>query len=372
MEKVKSLLEKMLWLQPLTKKSYVPVLQYIKFENGTAQATDLVTYAMVPVNIGTRFLIDARKFIAFLKNINPNSGIIISGLDEKNRVTIYVDGIETVRFMSENPDDFPVNGAEKENIVISGACTNYNTFKRIFIAEKFTEENDLRPALCKVMVRDNEIAATNGHYLYRNKDVKINMGGGKILLPKDTIRVLSKFIHATMSITENYAIFKSDDKIVSVKMNTGEIYPDIDQVYPEYTNKLNERKENSGYISIEVDRSELKKAVKAALITSNIVTKMIVIRVTKNGTLFVEGDNHDEGESGKFILDSIRFIKDDSLFENKDYIIGINGKFMLQALQASNDEYVDIVFGKNNKAVLIDKSKVLMMPVLLPEYAWSR
>lgn len=195
-----------------------------------------------------------------------------------------------------------------------------------------------------------EVMGTDGYKLFRSvsSPLQTNLQDQVILLPLEVVKS-AKGKTLQFDLIKNQVGEIKAGYLNGVKFEVPDYKPlPYNNVIPEY----------SEYV--EVFRKDLLQAVKSVLPTANKTTK--VIKFHFNGAVMLTAEDLDySSESGV----KVGYLEKTT----PDFEIGMNGKFLLEALSVIDTDTVKIYSaGENNRCVMLNK-EALLMPVMLNQYA---
>jgi len=267
---------------------------------------------------------------------------------DNNNVTI-LNNNKTLQFKIQNDvEEYPnnINFTPKHSY-------NYNTkdlYNRIKKVQYATSKDMDRPQLIGIHFNKSDIIAIDGYRLALNTDEKLNIDNSFTIAPntyKALLKLLDKKEEKELKIEHNneYIKFIFDNMILISRLLQGD-YVQYNEILPK-----------SEKINIKLNRQELLKNNEFLYLYSKEI---------KNYTTKWEIDNNL----------NISITTDDGIYNvniklerpvNEQFIIGLNNKFVIDALKAIDQDEVCIKFTDTLKPVLIEteNEKHLIMPIRL-------
>lgn len=215
----------------------LPILGYLKVENGTITKTSLDRFLVQEIEAKGTVLLDENIFYNFLSR-TPEQFIDVNVKD--GRVTISDGGYTPkVSFQEEPVSNFPIikkPGEEKHSL------TN-DVFCAINFASRYIDNMELPDARGYVFVGKKMVFGGNGTICYQEKFKK---DLPQIVLTKDVSQVIGKFNEANFSEDDRYMFFET----------SGCTYGFVKSVYP-FTDMTNIIKYSKDNYAFDIDRMDI-------------------------------------------------------------------------------------------------------------------
>lgn len=182
----------------LKKNGIIPILDYIKFDNGTITKTNLNEFVVQESSFNGSFLVEERILFNFIEYTNASEILFIT---DGKKVTIS-DGTQKTGSQQEDIALFPITeDAPKETVALTDTI-----LKLLGSAAKYTQEGsgDLRKS--HIFIGGNTIIATDANIaFYRNIDRELP----KTAIPRSVAERISSIDPADFSQTEKKLFFKT-------------------------------------------------------------------------------------------------------------------------------------------------------------------
>ena len=147
------------------KSKSLPILDDLLFMNNKITASDLINYFEVPFEFEGKFTVSAAALKKIVDSMEPTDDIAFDCNEETYEVFISINGALCYKIAGDNPIDYP-----KTPEVISYG--NQFLFKYAKNRDIFSEllpfcgdDDDLRPAMTGVGIKDQFACATDGQRL---------------------------------------------------------------------------------------------------------------------------------------------------------------------------------------------------------------
>lgn len=224
-------------------------------------------------------------------------------------------------------------------------------------AALFTSNDDLRPAMtCVLLNFENdklEVVSTNAHYIFLSEPVKCNSGKKRLqlMIDKDGIKKLKSLKYKA----ETFTVDIISDKQIIIAGVPITLTIDLEyHRYPDYKVVVAKYKQK-----VKFDRSLMEANIKRVLPMANRCTNQV--NFSLNGNIKLSTQDVDYSfESG---LEMPHLGKD-----FKDTTIGMNGKFVLDALSVFKEKEIAMYTeGEPNRMTIFSngKDRVGVMPLIL-------
>lgn len=390
-EIAESLLKKLTWLNKVIEsKPVTPIIENLHFYHGVIYATDLSITAMHYTNIKGDFLVPAKTLAELLKNLDKKDEVSFNNEGE-NKLWLVVNGEKTFGFSADDRKNFPQIPVKETNLPV-GEIKSEGDMEALQTALKYVSKDKLRAAMCGVFVNAQEVASTNGHWLFTSKlkETVISEPEYSFVMPAKAITILNGFAYAKMQRDDNNTniLFKQEKRAV--------LFRRIDERYPDYKNVI----PSHNHVSVKLDKKKFKDALKLGAQAANKATWQMAFQFNEGGKFVkVSAENPDFGtEFYRTIPAAIEWgnlrvvgfekvldgegnpIKDDAgitkveekvTFEapapEQQFAIGFNLKFMTQIVNDIESNIIELKMAAANKAILVNND-VLIMPIMLNQY----
>ena len=314
----------------ISTKNLIPTLSGIKFD--LTQEGLTLTASNNDITI--------QKFIKIEKeNMNiQKEGVII-----ELKVLIYTDD-EKIKYDLNviNKNEYPnVNLEKSENFVVISAEELSNIVKETAFA---TSTDESRPVLTGISFKINgdilECSATDSYRLAK-KELRLNKPVEEIyniIIPGRNIIEFSKIIddensEIRLHIFNNKILFEQDNLLFQSRLISGN-YPNTSKLIPE-----------DSILKITAKLSQLYNVIGQASILTTDKEKNIVMLSTNGDLLTVKSVSNEKGKAEM----KMNIEKDN----NEDITIAFSAKYMMEALNALNTEFVEMSFIGEVKPITI-------------------
>lgn len=299
-----------------------------------------------------QFCFQPNKLHALIQSVDCD--VLDFKIEENSLKLTYGRNKSTYSTMSV--DDFPILQPQGEKIEVN---IDEKFFKEIFVAKDFAEDKPIRPALGSVLIDFKEstlnFVGTDAHVLYKQSITIENDKDRQVLLGKENIACLKNIFNPsdiqTMSVYNNCVSFETEDCYCVLLTNNAQ-YPKWQQIIP---------KDKSQYIQLEV--KELVCSLNR-LRTITPLNDTIVVEVS-NENITLSASNEEEN-----IKETMEFVKQNGATIR----IGLNLKYLIQALNTLETRYCNLYYTEPNRAIVIteddnmseNKERLcLVMPMIL-------
>ncbi|MBL7738777.1 MAG: DNA polymerase III subunit beta [Chitinophagaceae bacterium] len=343
----------------------LPILEDFLFEveknKLTVVATDLETVMRVQLEIEAKdsgkVCIPAKILIDSLKNI-PDQPLTFT-IDKNFGVEITSDNGK-YKVMGENPDNFPKEPAADDTssfkMTASALITAIN--KTIFA----TSNDDLRPAMTGVFFeldkKGVQFVATDAHRLvrYKRKDVAAPKGEN-FIVPRKPLNLLKAAIPAnddeiTLSYNSNHLFVKHGTTQMSCRL--------IDARFPDYKVVI----PSDNPYRLTVNKADFQGALRRVSVFSNKSTNQVALSISGSELQLAAQDVDFSFEGNERMK---------CQYNGEDIVIAFNARFLIEMLNATDSDEVNLELSTPTKAGLIKPSEqedseellMLVMPLML-------
>jgi len=327
----------------------LPILEDFLFEveknKLTVVATDLETVMRVQIEveakesgkvcIPARILLDSLKNIAdqpLTFNIDKNFGIELTSDNGKYKV------------MGENPDNFPKEPTADDTtsftMPASALVTAIN--KTLFA----TSNDDLRPAMTGVYFeldkKGLQFVATDAHRLvrYKRKDAACPKSDS-FIVPRKPLNLLKAAIPAnndeiTISYNSNHLFVKHGTTQMSCRL--------IDARFPDYKVVI----PTDNPYRLTVNKNDFQGALRRVSVFSNKSTNQVALNISGSELQLAAQDVDFSFEGNERMK---------CQYNGEDLVIAFNARFLIEMLNATDSEEVNLELSTPTKAGLIKPSE---------------
>ncbi|WP_020678236.1 DNA polymerase III subunit beta [Geopsychrobacter electrodiphilus] len=226
---------------------------------------------------------------------------------------------------------------------ISSFKINEMIDKTIFSISNDETKYNLNGIFLKYEDEKLSMISTDGHrlsYSFTDIEEKFILFDKGIILPKKGIFELRKIINKE---NNNLEISIVDNNFIIIDENTILIMRLVDGDFPDYKRVIPEKCENTSIIN----KNEFFHALKRISVLSSEKTKGIKINFTNNKAILTSS-NPDLGDASEEI---------DISYKGKDISIGFNSKYILDILQAIDEEFIEFHLKDNLSPGMIEPEK---------------
>lgn len=317
-------------------KSTMPILSNVllQTDNGSLRisATNLEmgisTTIGAKVEVAGAITVPAKTFLEFIKSLPPER--VDMELDEATSTL----SVKCARYKSNikgvHHEEFPLiptyDKSQGDEFVIVSPKTMID--QTVFAAATDMSRPTLTGIFLKIDNNDLSMASADGFRLSVKQAVTPNQVNLEVVVPANSMREVAKLSSNEAvkgKIRANQIIFSSENTNIYSQLLEGK-FPDYNNIIP-----------TSYQTSIVVDRNSLKNAVKVANIFSQDNAHIVKFTVTQE-TLIVSGVSSERGDNESVI---------DAEIYGEVLVIGFNGKFVMDALNAIDTPLVILKFNSD-------------------------
>ena len=260
-----------------------------------------------------------------------------------------------------HPEEYPtIEKPKKADYVTIKSKILMNLIKKTIFAVSY---EDVKKILGGILFDFNEenmfkLVATDGHRLALVKEpmsIKLKKKGeDSVVLPRKGMVELMKILESTeeeikVSIDEKMAIFKTDTKVLMMKVLEG-MFPDYSQVIPLENDKI-----------LKINRQRFYDALSRMVIVSADRSNIVRISFSNEG-IVVSSESPNEGEGKEFV---------EAEYTGEKIDMGFNARYLMDILEVTEDEVVEMRMLDELSAVLVkpltDENFInVVMPVRMP------
>lgn len=315
-------------VSPLIQNSpIIPILDHVAFHGNSVFASNSSIFAAVKF-AASEFLTEAGSPKIQIAVPFREIQKIVDACDDEIRFDtdgvklIVISGQSRSVLTGERFSDFPafpvLHGSSTpiviENDVIAYACSHHTKF--------CDPSNDIRREFQGIYFNGSNIVATDGHRV-----ISYDADGelcDPLLIPAKVFQVLSHMITDGSDVEFVGNRIKTANGVIS--------YTPIDAQFPDWKRIFPAKRGH-----IELNRNELIRAVRMAAATADVETHSIKI-IGSGGVITVSAEDNAFGRSSETIIDGK--ISDGP----ENFLISLNSKYLLQALNATEDPEIILWF----------------------------
>ena len=329
------------------KKAALPVLTnfLLKAEDGKLiiQGTDLEVFTTYWINADVKqegsVCVNAKK-LTDISKVLPAASVSLQ-LD-KNSLKI-ISGKTKYSIPTTDPEDFPTFEEFPSDLAvrISGDTLLKGITKTVYAASKDESRFALNGVCFSFVEKYLDFVATDGHRLALYKgEVSGGNVEGKYIVPQKALgeikKLVSEYEDVEVAISGSSIFFKGSDWILSARLLEG-VFPDYTQVIP-----------NTFNIEIEVSKGEILDAVKRVVVAEESDAKPIKLTLKENKLII----------STPTVEDAYAEDEIDIEYQQEEFEIGFNGKYIIDAIDEIEDSRIIIKFiNKDSQTVIIPKDE---------------
>jgi len=334
----------------IEKKHTIPILANVHIDAGEGQitltATDLEigvrsTFQTQVIKEG-KVTVSAKKLFEIIREL-PDKEILFKS-KENCWIEINCDKsiFNLVGLSSDEYPNFPE--IKSDNLLkISSLILNEMIDKTIFSISNDETKYNLNGIFLKYDNLKLSMISTDGHrlsYSYTDISDEFKLFDKGLILPKKGIYELRKIInkeneHLKIGVVDNNFIIIDDNTILIMRLVDGE-FPDYKRVIPEKCEKT----------SI-FNKDEFYHALKRISVLSSEKTKGIKINFEKNKAILTSS-NPDLGDAREEI---------DITYSGSEISIGFNSRYILDILQAIDENFIEFHLKDNLSPGMIEPEK---------------
>lgn len=235
----------------------------------------------------------------------------------------------------------PVSDYKDEGVYLNGEDLKTAISKALVT----TSNDELRPQMCGVYFDNTSVVSTDAHKL---TDVKLSTGLN-FLLPKKACIALRNNLYSekvTVKNNETNAMFTIGNlTVITLLINSA--FPNYRAVIPTQFNS-----------NITLNKIDFINSLKRASIFSNSTTNRVELNLSKEECT-LSADNIDFNNKAVETINGI--------YNGEPMRIGYNSKFLLDLLNANDDENVNLKLISPERATVIESENMLqlIMPIML-------
>ena len=208
----------------------------------------------------------------------------------------------------------------------------------------YISNDELRPSMTGIYF-GLDICATNGHILKWRDNPHFKDGYSEFIMPRKVAELLK---------ADEYRHYYADEYCNIQGNHETIVYKRINETYPKYRNVI-PKNNNRGVI---IRKKDALKAIEAAKIVSNTVSKRIKLCINGNVNLYAEDIDLKKQYASPAIGYSMDIEKEEELFE-----IGFNWGYLERAIKDGPDQS-SVKMSTANRAAIFN-GDTLVMPVML-------
>jgi DNA polymerase-3 subunit beta len=326
--------------------------------SGTDLETTITTSMEIESKASGKVAIPAKILVEYLKTL-PEQPLTISIDDDNYSVEITTDRGK-YKLNGEAGGDFPKvpTPDNVSEITLSTGVLQKAINKTLFAVGS----DELRPQMTGVYFQLNNegitFVATDAHKLvrYRRTDVKPTTSAG-FIVPRKAITLLKSVlpsedtqVHITFNNSNAYFSFNSINLACRL----------IDYKFPDYNAVIPTQNPNKLYIN----RADLLNTMRRVMIFSNKTTNQVILKIAGNQLNVLAQDLDFSNEANEQL---------DCQYKGADIDISFNAKFLLEMLNAMDNEEVMMELSTPSRAGLLLPTEteenedllMLVMPVML-------
>ena len=248
----------------------------------------------------------------------------------------------TYKITGRSSDEFPESPAPqtKETLSIKG-----EDFSNIIDKTSFaTSRDDLKPALSGVYLNINKntttAVSTDGHRLVKFIQERKGETEHSLVVPEKFLKIIKSTIKEEemlrVDIDENTLSTNQENFTITTRI-IKETFPDFNSVIPD-----------NNTIQATLKTEELIACLKRVSIFSNRTTKQTLLSFTKDGVVVSAQDPENSTSAKEHI---------DCLYKGEDLTVSYNAKYLIEALQNSEEKTINIFLSTALTAAILQPKK---------------
>ncbi|HCM12450.1 MAG TPA: DNA polymerase III subunit beta [Lachnospiraceae bacterium] len=345
-------------LKAIPVKSTMPILGCIVIEAGNqyikliANDMELGIETLVKGTVsepGTVAL-DAKIFSEIIRRLPENEVFITT--DDKYMTEIVCEKAN-FSISGKSSEEFPyLPKIEKENAVVLSQFTLKEVIRQTVFSISDNENNKIMTGeLFEIKGNELRVISLDGHRIsIRRIEMKDAYEEQKVIIPGKTLNEISKILSGEASstvqiyFTDKHALFEFDDTVVLTRLIEGEYYHIDQMLSSDYETK------------VTINKKELQSCIERA---------SLLIRETDKQPVIIDIDNNNFELKINTAIGSMNE-EIDIAMEGKNIIIGLNPKFLLDALRVIDDETVNLYFINAKAPCFIRNQEQTYIYLILP------
>ncbi len=320
----------------------------------TSTDTNMTTEVVINVESegACEFVVPFKLFSAIISKL-PEDEMMIDHIDEKNKINIKCAGSSS-EIICFKGDEYPrILLNEGENVIYLSKDDVKKIIKKTAFSASTDEFNRIITGVL-LEIKDGSMKMV-GVDPYRIATYKIDVDNNvnvSVIIPAKLIMEVAKFIEddgedkMSFEIVDNKVIMKFDNNKVIINTYSGK--------FIDYERILNKE----GNINIRVKRNDLLKSTERASLLASVQNNNLIRFNIGKDMIFITSLN-EEGN----IEEKVEIIND-----GEELNIGINSKYLKDALSVIDDEEISINFKDSVSPAIIkplkgDKYTYLILPI---------
>lgn len=350
----------------ISSNTVLPILEDFLFEinknqlviSGTDLETSITTSLEIESKATGKVAIPARILVEYLKTL-PEQPLTVSIDEESFAVEITTDRGK-YKLNGENGNDFPRIPVQDD---VSELVLSTGVLQKAINKTLFAVSNDeLRPQMTGVYFQLSSdgiiFVATDAHKLvrYKRTDAKHDKTNS-FIVPKRALNLLKSVLPAEESQVQ---IAYNSSNAFFIFNNIKLICRLIDARYPDYNAVI----PNDNPNKLMVNRADLLNTLRRVMIFSNKTTHQVTLKINGNALTIMAQDLDFNNEAKENL---------DCQYTGEDMEIGFNARFLLEMLNAMDNEEVKMELSTPSRAGILLPTEaeegedllMLVMPVML-------
>lgn len=345
-------------LKAIPVKSTMPILGCIVIEAGNQYIKLLANDMELGIETlvkGTVFepgtvALDAKIFSEIIRRLPENEVFITT--DDKYMTEIVCEKAN-FSISGKSSEEFPyLPKIEKENAVVLSQFTLKEVIRQTVFSISDNENNKIMTGeLFEIKGNELRVISLDGHRIsIRRIEMKDAYEEQKVIIPGKTLNEISKILSGEASstvqiyFTDKHALFEFDDTVVLTRLIEGEYYHIDQMLSSDYETK------------VTINKKELQSCIERA---------SLLIRETDKQPIIIDIDNNNFELKINTAIGSMNE-EIDIAMEGKNIIIGLNPKFLLDALRVIDDETVNLYFINAKAPCFIRNQEQTYIYLILP------
>jgi DNA polymerase-3 subunit beta len=267
--------------------------------------------------------VDTEAFVKVVKSLKSKTAEIYSNGDK----LVIKAGVEYKIDTTDIEDFREATALTEDRVILNGEDFLEGLNKTVHIISKKGLSRFTIQDLCLNFEDKLEMVATDGHRLSLYTIDYTGDYRGKFLIQKEDAELLKKAIDngdLEIYIGTETAVFKSGDYLLSIQIHSADNYPNYKAVF---------LKDEHITLKVRINTQEFVEIVKGLVATEPQETKPIILNFL-NGKLTISNAS---GNYAEIDIDT-----------DKAFIIGFNGKYLLDAITVIKDNTFELNFVNND------------------------
>ncbi|SFB23751.1 DNA polymerase III, beta subunit [Acetitomaculum ruminis DSM 5522] len=294
--------------------------------------------------------LNAKLFGDIIRKL-PDSEIALE--TDENYSTNIICGQSKFTIQGQSGNDFPILPfIEKKEFIEISEFTLKEAIRQTIFSIADNDTNHLMTGeLFKITDNELKIVAIDGHRAsIRNILLNNNYGNQSYIIPGKSLNEISKILsgedekQVKIYFSDNQVIFEFDTTVVVTRLIEGEYFNIAQMISNSYETK------------VEINRKELLECIDRSILFVNESGKKPIIVNIKDDELQIKINSTIGSMDEKINMEK----------SGKDILIGLNAKFIMDALRVIDDEKVSLYFINSKSPCFIKDDEEKYIYMVLP------